>query len=82
MDASKITFGEIRPFCSLTDRISICRIETQTYENFESIREVPHECDALYLHGFGLIRSEFYIEGQLSCCPCLEIVLSEKPRKF
>lgn len=81
MEDFKITFGEIRKFCSVLDRISICMLESQDYENFESIRDVPHRYDALYLYGFGNTKSEFRAEGRLSLWSCLEFVLSEKPRE-
>lgn len=76
----KITFGEIRRLCSVLNRISVCIFESQYYENFESIREVPHRYDALYLYGFGNTDSEFRAEGRLSVRPCLEFVLTERPR--
>lgn len=76
-----ITFGEIRPFVSRLDRISVCMRETRAYENFERIRDVPHSYDEKYLRGFGMIESEFEEEGRSAYLPCLEIVLSETPRQ-
>lgn len=81
MDYPIITFGEIRKFCSVIDRISVCMLETMTYENFESIRDVPHTYDDRYLYGFGGIKSEFQVEGRLKWMPCMELMLSEKPRE-
>lgn len=80
MNDFKITFGEIRKLCSAADRISVCMLESQDYENFESIWEVPHRYDTLYLYGFGNTDSEFRAEGRLSVRPCLEFVLTEGPR--
>lgn len=77
MDYFKITFGEIRKFCSALDRISACMLESQGWENFESIRDMPHRYDALYLYGFGNAKSEFSTEGRLSLWSCLEFVLSK-----
>ena len=80
MDYPVITFGEIRKFCSVIDRISVCMLETLTYENFESITDVPHTYDNRYLYGFGVIKSEFDVEGSSFLWRCMEIMLSENPR--
>lgn len=77
----RITFGEIRNFCSVLNRISVCVAETLCYENFESIREVPHTYDGWYLHGFGVTDSEFQEKGRLSLRLCMEFLLSETPWK-
>lgn len=76
-----ITFGEIRKFCSLLERISVCEVETTRYENYASILEVPHTFDGWYLHGLGLTAGEFGVEGGLRSWPCIEFMLSETPRK-
>lgn len=75
-----ITPGEVRPFASAIDRVSICMHETLTYENFDSICDVPHSHDEKYLYEFGIIRSEFR-EGEGApwrALPCQEIMLPEK----
>ena len=77
----EIIFGEIRKFCSMLDRISVCVVETTQYENYESILDVPHTYDGWYLHGFGLADSEFRVERGLRCWPCIEFMLSETLRK-
>ena len=82
MDLS-LTFGEIRYYCSLTDKISIC-MEDLTYQNFSCIDEVPHSFDHLYLIGFGMIDSEFgktdrHGYGMME--HGIEFMLSEKTRK-
>lgn len=76
-----ITFGEIRRFCSVIDRVSICMLETLTYENFETIEDVPHTYDSRYLFGFGGIESEFPVGERLRLKLCMEFMLSERPRK-
>lgn len=68
-----ILFGEIRPFVSKIDRISICMLETLGLEEFRSINEVPHSYDGKYLRGFGVIGSEFEPL-------CMMITLSDTPR--
>ena len=83
-----ITFGEIRRYCALTNRVSICMKETLQYQNFRTIDQVPHSFDPLYLYGIGPIQSEFYGEeglaepsaGDLNFLPCMEFMLSETPR--
>ena len=80
MNDFKITFGKIRRFCSVLNRISVCMFESQYYENFESIRAVPHRYDALYRYGFRNTDSGFRAEGRLSVRPCLEFALTERPR--
>lgn len=77
-----VTFGEIRKFVSLTDRISICQKETLDYENFENIREVPHSYDEQYLFGFGIIESEVKVEKGVLMGPHMEIMVSRLPRFF
>ena len=54
-----ITFGDIREYCSRIDRVSICRLETLEYQNYERMELVPHDQDGLYLYRFGMIASEF-----------------------
>lgn len=87
--AEPITFGMIRKYCSRANRVSICRRETLTYENFRFIGDVPHSYDALCLYGIGGIESEFYGEdgladpdaGYRNFLPCMEFMLSETPGK-
>lgn len=76
-----ITFGDIRGFVSRIDCVSICSLETGGYENFHRITEVPHAYDSKYLHGFGMIESDFTVDGATALLPCIEIMLSEKPRR-
>lgn len=80
MDNAAITFGEIRKLCSRMDRISVCNAETLQYENFPSIRDVPHTYDAWYVWGIGGVESEFEKEGHMEILPCLELLVLEKPR--
>lgn len=78
-----IRFGVLRKYCSRTDRLSICMLETLQYENYISIREVPEDYDKLYLHGFGIIESEFRDEDGVRVPEtCLEILLDTEPRQF
>ena len=72
-----IKFGSIRKFCSVIDRVSICRKETLCYENFDSIRQVPDTYNEKYLYGFGVIESEFGDTLQ----KCMEIMVSDTPRE-
>ena len=72
-----IKFGTIRKYCSVIDRVSICRRETLKYENYESIRLVPETYDDKYLFGFGVIESEF----DSTFKQCMEIMISDTPRE-
>lgn len=74
-----LTFGDIRPYMSRIDRISICMEKTLRYQNYEFIQEVPHEFDSLYLYGFGVIYSENK-DDCLRLSHHMEFMLSEKPR--
>lgn len=73
----ELTFGDVRGFCSRIDRVSICRQEDLRYENFWSISQVPTAYDAYHLIGFGVIESEFEVEGKTVLLPCLEFLLSQ-----
>lgn len=76
-----ITFGDIRYYCSRIDKVSICMLETLTYQNYLFIEDVPHDYDCYYLYGFGMIESEFEEEGKILLKRCLEFMLSEEPKK-
>lgn len=84
-----VTFGVIRQYCSCINRVSICMRGTLEYRNFRFIDQAPHSFDPLYLHGVGMIESEFYGEdglaedsaGELNFLPCIEFMLAETPRK-
>lgn len=76
-----ITFGIIRDYFSDCGRVSILTIETMGYENHFSIKDVPNDYDDRYLYGFGPINSEFRIDGRLKLLSCLEIALTEDPRR-
>lgn len=84
-----VTFGQIREYCSRIHRVSICMESTLTYQNYRFISQVPHVFDSLYLYGVGLIESEFYggdglaepSAGKLNYLPCLEFMLSERPKE-
>lgn len=78
MEQKGILFGEIRKYCSVIDRVSICMKETLLYENYDCILDVPHSYDNQYLYGFGVVESEF--DNTLK--KCMEIMLAEQPRKF
>lgn len=77
-----IPFGAIRKYCSHIDRVSICILETLSYENFQSIQDVPASYDSFYLYGFGIVGSEFPCEHRMRPKVCLEIMLSKEPRDF
>lgn len=79
-----ITFGTIRNYIAVTAHVSICRKETGDYNNYESIEQVPHDYDNLYLYGIGITGCEFYEPEKHGSLPaaydyktCLEIVLWE-----
>lgn len=74
----ELTFGDVRELCSRIDRVSICRQEDLRYENFRRSSEVPHTYDAYHLIGFGLIESEFEVDGKTVFLPCLEFMLSKE----
>jgi hypothetical protein len=57
-----ITFGELREYLCVFDRISICIQETGQYDNYRFITHVPNDYDRYYLYGFGLFESEFIDE--------------------
>ena len=87
----RIKFKELKPFVTRLERLSICIEETQQYENYIYLRDVPNTYDEYYIYGIGTIESEFYQiskyeysahrgDGELVLLPCIEIVLSKKPR--
>lgn len=78
---SAFTFGIIRDYFSDCGRISILTVETVGYENYFSIKEVPNDYDDRYLYGFGPINREFRIDGKLEYLSCLEIALTEGPKR-
>lgn len=75
-----ITFGDIRPYFSRIDRVSICMKETLAYQNYVFVKDVPHDYDRYYLYGFGIIDSEFEDTGRMWLERCVEFVLTEEPR--
>lgn len=86
-----ITFKELRSCLSMIDRLSICMLETLCYENFLTLRDVPHTYDDYYVYGIGMIESEFYKVGkfeyaasgkreELELVNCIEIMLSKEPK--
>ena len=89
-----ITFKELRNYLSVTDRLSICMMETSCYENFLFLKDVPHTYDDYYVYGIGMIESEFYqinnkyeyaVSGkqeELVLVNCMEIRLSQEPKRF
>lgn len=52
-------FGEFRKYISRIDRVSICMNETQQYQNYQFISEVPDSYNEYYLYGIGRIQSGF-----------------------
>ena len=87
-----IKFKDLKPFVTRLERLSLCMQETMQYENFIRLRDVPDTYDEYYVYGIGMIESEFYRiskyefsacsdDGELVLLPCIEIVLSKKPRK-
>ena len=88
-------FKEFRNYISKIDRVSICNKDTLRYENYQFISEVPATYDELYLYGIGRIQSEFPRksvmevpindgddEDETIFAECIEIMLSDEPRKF
>lgn len=86
-----ITFGELRCYLSLIDRLSICMKETLQYENFMLLQDVPERYDKYYVYGIGMIDSEFYKIGKgeyaasgerkdLVLAKCMEVMLSTEPK--
>lgn len=76
-----ITFGDIRPYFSRIDRVSICMKETLAYQNYVFVKDVPHDYDRYYLYGFGMITSEFEDTGRMQLERCIEFMLTEEPRE-
>lgn len=91
MENNNITFGTLRKYLSIIDRLSICMLETSQYKNFIYKTDIPDCYDNLYVYGIGMIESEFYKDGKyiytvtgdrenLTFASCIEIVLSKNPR--
>lgn len=71
----QITFGELRKVLSRINRLSICDKETLSYENFETVRDVPETYDDLIVCGIGTIESEFKRENLgVTLMQCIEIM--------
>ena len=64
-------FGEFRKYVSRIDRVSICRLETSEYRNYQFISNVRSEYDELYLFGVGRIQSEFPL------CMCYDVAVQK-----
>lgn len=91
-DIKDITFGELRCYLSRLDRLSMCILETMSYENFICPKDVPYTYDTFYVYGIGLTESEFYQinkyeyatsgnrEKKLVLLHCIEIILSKEPK--
>lgn len=89
-----LTFGELRKYISVIDRVSICMREDLRYENYRFVKQVPDRYDCLYVYGIGCIESEFEIdeytapietEGRelgtdMFFAQCIEIMVSKIPR--
>ncbi len=86
-----ITFGELRSYLSVIDRLSICILETMCYENFILLQDVPESYDRYYVYGIGMIDSEFYKIGKgeyaasgerkdLVFAKCMEVMLATEPK--
>lgn len=72
-------FKELRTVLSLTDRLSVCDKNTFSYENFDTVSDVPTSYDEMLVCGIGLITSEFlkYSKSKdITLLPCIEIVVS------
>lgn len=74
-------FIELRQYVSRIDRISVCLVETLEYKNFLRIAEVPSKWDDYYIHGIGIIDSEFPEKKGETLKRCIEIMVSEKEKK-
>lgn len=88
----QLTFYRLRKYLSKLDRLSICKRETLSYKNFVCVDDVPKKYDRYYVIGIGRIESEFYITDTPLCTaqgenekrvllPCIEIVVSRKPKE-
>lgn len=72
-------FKELRRVLSRTDRLSVCDKNTLSYENFDTISNVPASYDEMLVCGIGLINSEFPKDNKnkdITLLPCIEIVVS------
>ena len=72
-------FKELRTILSRTDRMSVCDKDTLSYENFDTISNVPASYDEMLVCGIGLINSEFHKDNKskdITLLPCIEIVVS------
>lgn len=88
-----ITFRELRNYLSLIDRLSICMLETLSYNKYICLEDVPHSYDDYYVYGIGMIESEFYKidkykyvyaasgdSKDITFINCIEVMLSEEPK--
>ena len=75
----QITFGELRKVLSPNNRLSICDKETLSYENFETVRDVPATYNDLIVCGIGTIESEFKRENPgVTLMQCIEIMTTKE----
>ncbi len=81
LNAEKLRFGELRGYLSRIDRFSMCMLETLEYKNYTFIENVPKSYDDFYVIGIGVIESEFCEDSPIELATCMEIMLSEKPKK-
>lgn len=72
-------FKELRTILSRTDRLSVCDKNTLSYENFDTISNVPASYDEMLVYGIGLITSEFPKDNKskdITLLPCIGILVS------
>ena len=75
-----IKFKELREYCARIDKVSIRFVGKEEYENYLFISRVPDSYNEKYVYGIGAIESEFYVCDEHFFWPCIEIMLSDKPR--
>ena len=92
---NNLTFKELRKYISKINRISICKKEDLSYDNYRFMKDVPVSYDDYYVYGIGMIESEFpsawiYNPGEFRnkepgketvMASCLEIMVSETPKE-
>ena len=90
-----LKFKELRRYISKIDRLSVCKKEDLSYDNYRYIDHVPASYDEYYVYGIGMIESEFPAEwicnprelehGRLGentvMASCLEIMVSKTPKE-
>lgn len=90
-----LKFKELRNYVSKIDRLSICRKEDLSYDNYRFMKDVPASYDEYYVYGIGMVESEFPAEWiydpeefesgkpnkDLIMASCLEVMVSAAPKE-